>query len=507
MKKSLADSINEAVPGGTPRGPDLSEAIMRHLGLSIADRGLQFKLTMVMLILLACSMGSVFLPYYFGRESLRRDLEESFLELSNAIRVSIDQLTAPAASEEDRLRGYIESLKKTGIREVSIVGEDMGIIDSTDPRKIGKMSRIKLPKEKLIINATFGEEAPGGKTKDLVIPVTLGGDTMGYIHVRMRIEDFTETIRKNLYFRFFSTLLIFCFGLVLAVSISFHYVRPVEELARAAEKVAAGDLSQELPVRGKDEVGRLTRSFNEMISKLRQNRELEEKVRETQYLSQLGQLSSGVAHEIRNPLNFIALAIDHLGALSKNDSDDAVKEKEQILSKIKEEIHRLNELVTNFVTYGRPPAPSVAPVQIPEIVESVLRMADGRLRTQGILCRREFHAGPPVLVDPDMIRRAVVNVVGNAIDAMPDGGELRIAAGPGEDGGYELSIFDTGAGIPAENRDRIFDPYFTTKPSGLGLGLVLTRKIVEAHGGKIVLDSQPGNGTRIRILLPREPAG
>jgi signal transduction histidine kinase len=146
-------------------------------------------------------------------------------------------------------------------------------------------------------------------------------------------------------------------------------------------------------------------------------------------------------------------------------------------------------------------------VQIPEIVESVLRMADGRLRTQRILCRREFHAGPPVLVDPDMIRRAVVNVVGNAIDAMPDGGELRIAAGPGEDGGYELSIVDTGAGIPAENRDKIFDPYFTTKPSGLGLGLVLTRKIVEAHGGKIVLDSQPGNGTRIRILLPREPAG
>jgi hypothetical protein len=120
---------------------------MRFPRISIADRGLQFKLTMVMLILLACSMGSVFLPYYFGRESLKKDLEESFLELSNAIRVSIDQLTAPAASEEDRLHGYVESLKKTGIREVSIVGEDMGIIDSTDPKAIGKMSRIKLPRE------------------------------------------------------------------------------------------------------------------------------------------------------------------------------------------------------------------------------------------------------------------------------------------------------------------------------------------------------------------------
>jgi signal transduction histidine kinase len=481
---------------------------MRFPSLSISDRGLQFKLTMVMLILLACSMGSVFIPYYFGRESLKRDLEESFLELSNAIRVSIDQLTAPAASEEDRLRGYVESLKKTGISEVSIVGEDMGIIDSTNPKAIGKMSRIKLPPEKLIINATFGEESLGGRSKDLVIPVTVGGDTMGYIHVRMRIDDFTDTIRKNLYLRFFSTLLIFSLGLVLAVSISSHYVRPVEELAHAAEKVAAGDLSQELPVHGKDEVGRLTRSFNEMIAKLRHNRELEEKVRETQYLTQLGRLSSGVAHEIRNPLNFIALAIDHLEALSaEGGTPEAAKEKAQIIGRIKEEIQRLNELVINFITYGRPQSPSLAPVQIPEIVESVLRMADGRLRTQRILCRREFRIGPPVQADPDMIRRAVLNIVGNAIDAMPDGGELHISAGPLEGGGYELVVGDTGVGISEENRNRIFEPYFTTKPSGLGLGLVLTRKIMEAHGWEIVVDSHPGRGTRIHVLLPGEPAG
>src|SRR3970040_930995 len=132
---------------------------MRFPRFSIADRGLQFKLTMVMLILLACSTGSVFLPYYFGRESLKRDLEDSFLELSNAIRVSIDQLTAPPASEEDRPRGYIESLKKTGIREVSIVGEDMGIIDSTNPKAIGRPGTIKLPPQKLGVNAPFGSEA------------------------------------------------------------------------------------------------------------------------------------------------------------------------------------------------------------------------------------------------------------------------------------------------------------------------------------------------------------
>src|SRR5512145_2098694 len=387
---------------------------MRFPRLSIADRGLQFKLTIVMLILFACTMGSVFIPYFWGHESLKSDLEKSFLDLSNAIRVSVDQLTAPAASEEDRLRGYVESLRRSGILEVSIVGEDMGVIDSTDPKAIGKMARIKLPPEKLIINATFGEETVGGKSKDLVIPVTVGGDTMGYIHVRMRIDDFTETIRKNLYFRFFSTLLIFSLGLALAVGISAHYVRPLEKLAHAAEHVAAGDLSQELPVRGQDEVGRLTRSFNEMIARLRQNRELEEKVRESQYLTQLGRLSSGLAHEIRNPLNFIGLAIDHLDGLTNGGAPGLAAEKEQVIGRIKEEVRKLNDLVTNFVTYGRPPAPQRTAVMIPEIVESVLGMAAERIRNQRIRCVREFAESPPLAVDPDMMRRALLNLVGNA---------------------------------------------------------------------------------------------
>ncbi|MGE5188782.1 MAG: ATP-binding protein [Gemmatimonadota bacterium] len=479
---------------------------MKFPRLSVRDRGLQFKLAIVMLILFACTLASILIPYSFGRESLKSDLEKSFLDLSNAIRVSVDQMTAPEGSEEDRLRGYVDSLRKSGIREVSIVGEDMGVIDSTDPKRIGKTARIKLPPKQLIINATFGDEPEEGEekiqSKDLVIPVTVAGDTLGYIHVKMRIDDFTETIRKNLYLRFLSTLVIFSGGLLVAVAISAHYVRPLEKLAHAAEHVAAGDLSQELPVRGQDEVGRLTRSFNEMTARLRQNRELEEKVRESQYLSQLGRLSSGLAHEIRNPLNFIGLAIDHLDGLTEGRTPELSAEKEEVVRRIKEEVRNLNDLVTNFVTYGRPPAPQRAAVNIPEIVGSVLVMAGERMRNQRIRCVTEFAESPAVAVDPDMMRRAVLNLVGNAIDAMPDGGELRVAAGPASDGRYVLSVADTGVGIPPEDTERIFEPYYTTKNSGLGLGLVLTRKIVEAHDGRIVVDSEPGRGTRVEVVLP-----
>lgn len=249
-------------------------------------------------------------------------------------------------------------------------------------------------------------------------------------------------------------------------------------------------------------MGRLTRSFNEMIARLRQNRELEEKVRESQYLSQLGRLSSGVAHEIRNPLNFISLAVDHLDTLAEGKTPEAEREKEQVIAGIKEEIQKLNELVTNFIMYGRPAEPQRTPVQLREIVEGVLQMASPRIQSQRIRVSSAFRDAPPQTVDPDMIRRAVINLVGNAVDAMPGGGELRVSGGPGEDGCYLLEFGDTGGGIAESDRERIFEPYFTTKSTGLGLGLVLTRRIVESHGGGIVIDSEPGKGTRVVVRLP-----
>ncbi|MBE0605328.1 MAG: HAMP domain-containing histidine kinase [Deltaproteobacteria bacterium] len=478
---------------------------MKFPGIRLSDRGLQFKLTMVMLILFACSLLSVYIPYLFGRDALKKDLEKSFLELSNAISVSVDQLTTEETSDQDRLYHYVESLKRTGIREVSIVGEDMGVIDSTNPKAIGRPAKIKLPPKQLVINATFGDET-GEKIqpRDLVVPVKVGGDTLGYIHMRMQIDDFGEPIRRNLYLRLFSTILIFFGGFVLAVIISAHYVSPVERLAHAAENVAAGDLSQELPVEGKDEVGRLTRSFNEMIVRLRQNRALEEAVRENQYLTHLGKISSGMAHEIRNPLNFIGLAVDHLDAMTEGKGGEGEAEKRQVIGRIKEEIGRLNDLVTNFILYGRPPELHRSAVRVPELAGGVLLMAEERLRAQSISCREEFKDAREIHADSDMLRRALVNLVGNAVDAMPNGGLLSISAGPRPDGRYSVVVEDTGIGIPAEERKRIFEPYFTTKASGLGLGLVLTKKIVDAHGGEIFVDSTPGKGTRIEIALPVE---
>ena len=472
----------------------------------LRDRSLRFKLTLIMLILFVFSLASVFIPALSGQGGLKKEIEKSFLELSNAISVSVEQLTTTGLSEEDRLQHYVDSLKKSGIREVSVVDETMGVIDSTDPKAIGRPSKIKLPSKPLVITASFGEET-GDKiqSKHLVVPVKVGGESLGYIHAQFHIDDFTEPIRKNLYLRFLSTLLIFSLGLHpfdqhrLPLRIPGGAARP------RRGKVAAGDLSQELPVEGKDEVGRLTRSFNEMIVRLRQNRELEEKVRESQYLSTLGKLSSGVAHEIRNPLNFIGLAVDHLDTLSparhpggggrEAAGDRADQGGDRPAERPGDQLHHVRASRGSATRRW-----SACP--------SCWRGSSGwrgeRLASNGISCRRDFEEGGETMVDPDMMRRAALNLVINAIEAMPNGGELRLSAGRRDDGKYAFVVEDTGVGIEEKDREKIFEPYFTTKPSGLGLGLILTKKIVDAHGGEILVDSEPGKGTRIQVVLPGE---
>jgi len=191
--------------------------------------------------------------------------------------------------------------------------------------------------------------------------------------------------------------------------------------------------------------------------------------------------------------------------MTEGKTSEGEAEKRQVIGRIKEEIGRLNELVTNFILYGRPPELHRVAVRIPELAVGVLRMAEERLRAQSITCRTEFEDARGIHADPDMLRRALVNLVGNAVDAMPNGGTLSISAGPRPDGRYSVVVEDTGVGIPAEERERIFEPYFTTKESGLGLGLVLTKKIVDAHGGEIFVDSTPGRGTRIEVALPAAP--
>jgi signal transduction histidine kinase len=343
-----------------------------------------------------------------------------------------------------------------------------------------------------------------------------GKDVVGYIHVTFTLDDVAQSTKATLYKRIAVTLIIFALGILVSLYLARKYTQPLHDVVKAAKHVAAGDLNKTIEVEGEDEIAELTRSFNEMVEKLRQHRELEERLQEAERLSAVGKLASGIAHEIRNPLNFISLSIDHIRTRLGAERSEGTTEAMALMANIKDEIHRLNGMIENFLSVGKPLMLNKQDVNLAALVRDVADLARQKALEQGITIVLDDRAQALHLqADRVQIKTCLMNVVLNAIQAMPQGGSLRISSAflPRADessegqpitGTVEVVVSDTGPGIGEEALAKIFDPYFTTKKLGIGLGLAITKKIVEEHGGQIHVRSRLGKGTTVVISLPVE---
>jgi two-component system NtrC family sensor kinase len=301
-------------------------------------------------------------------------------------------------------------------------------------------------------------------------------------------------------------------------------VRPVQELEAATRRVAEGHLDEEVQVRSADELGRLAGSFNHMRGAVADARAqlqqvlagLEEQVQErtaslraaqaqlgqAERLASLGRLSASIAHEINNPLagilTFSRVLIRGL------ESKEPQVAREGMLTKlrlIERETSRCAAIVRSLLDFARQKPLVLQPVDLNAVVEEALTLVAHRLSLENVALERELAPLPPVRGDFGHLRQALVNVVMNACDATPAGGRVRVAtrrAGAMA----ELEVSDTGAGIAPENLKKLFEPFFSTKEKGTGLGLAVVYGIVQRHEGTIDVQSQVGRGTTVRLRLP-----
>lgn len=225
--------------------------------------------------------------------------------------------------------------------------------------------------------------------------------------------------------------------------------------------------------------------------------------------TEIAQLAGGLAHEIRNPLSTMRLTLDLLA----EDFRDATTERErraiQKIDRVRRESHRLENLLEDFLRVVRVDGLELVPSDLNGVLEDVRDFCEPQSLAQGIVTR--FQADPDlprVALHVDSFKQALLNLIRNAQLAMPEGGELILRTRRDHSGdGALLDIVDTGTGIPPEAISRVFEPFYSTRPRGSGLGLPMTRRIIDAHGGTISLDSEPGKGTRFLIWLPATPAG
>ncbi|MBI3456734.1 MAG: hypothetical protein HY002_13235 [Candidatus Rokubacteria bacterium] len=248
---------------------------------------------------------------------------------------------------------------------------------------------------------------------------------------------------------------------------------------------------------------RLVEQLNRELQAQQQHlREAQEQLIRSDRLATVGELAAGLAHDLRNPLAGISGALHVLTGQLPDGSDQHT-----LLAEIQSHIGRMNKTLTDLLWHARPPTPQYLPLNVNEVVEQSLTFLPMTSGT-GIELVRELGANlPPLRLDPNLLHQAFLNILVNARQAMPDGGQLavrtRLRRSPTGDGQVvEVDIADTGAGIPGEHLPRIFQPFFTTKAQGTGLGLAIAARIVEQHGGRIGVESEPGSGTTFRISLP-----
>ena len=251
-------------------------------------------------------------------------------------------------------------------------------------------------------------------------------------------------------------------------------------------------LSVELITEGGTRMGALVK-FTDLESRERISTQLQVSDR----IAQLGRITAGVAHEVKNPLNSMRLWLENLKA-SLPSGDDLPQQAVRVLDN---EIDRLDNVVKRFLDFTRPPEMHQEEASLKNIFEEVLNVQGPQMDKANIKVVTRFAEVPPVLVDRELLKQALVNLLVNAVEAMPNGGVLTLTlARHGEMA--EMQIGDTGRGIAPENKQRVFQLFFTTRPKGSGIGLASTFRTVQLHNGSIEFDSEVGRGTTFRIELP-----
>jgi len=285
-------------------------------------------------------------------------------------------------------------------------------------------------------------------------------------------------------------------GCVLSFTLSRHVTKPLASLVEFTHSLSRGEFGQQIEVHARDEVGDLAATFNTLSQGLKSSREkMEETYRQmlqTEKMTALGRLSAGLAHEIRNPLTSIKSLFQTL----RDEPDLRREDVEVVLSAV----NQMDELVAKFLGFASSDNFHSIDLYPNAILKQILRLIQFQLKNQQIELVMELTKLPPVKGNDTMIRQALLNLVMNAIEAMPSGGRLTLASRV-IDGQVEISVTDTGAGIPETIKDKVFDPFFTTKPEGTGLGLGIVYNIAQLHNGSVSFAGDT-TGTTFTLKLP-----
>ena len=496
----------------------------------------KFTLTAALLVLAVAALLSSLYLSTLARMVIRQadDLarfvaQQTFFQSQQALQEAARQGTGPATASPEDVREYVrrtldenEGVTRQveaavsyspGIYEVSIVDRDGTVLISSDSSLPGRQATRRMQLEQLAANnlieqlrALYGPQ----QVFEYVYPFNLGDDAFGEIRVGYSTTLLRTEFSPGLQSAGLLVLGAVLISTLLGALVSRATLAPLRRMSKQLDQIAAGRFDPEpesggIATRRGDELGQMSTKISQIGQQLRSREEmgLELLVRsrreENERRVTLERTTAGVAHEVRNPLNSMSLWLETLKGDLPIDKDVSAR----AVKVLQSEIERLNRVVNHLLDYMRPVVPQLEETKMKELVGEVLEVLRPQLERARVELATHWNGDlPAVRVDRKLIQEAVRNLVLNAVKAMPQGGRLLIGL---ERRGemLRLTIADTGCGIPAEHRDKIFQLFFSRFQSGgSGIGLASTYKTVQFHNGSIDFESEEGRGTTFGIELP-----
>ena len=339
----------------------------------------------------------------------------------------------------------------------------------------------------------FYQQEKGGSSEQ--------GRLIGRIEVLFSRDSIISALNRMRWWIFISATIAAFIGGIAALYFSRTLILPVQRLAQATYSIARGNWEERLSISGTDELGQLTESFNLMAQSLISKRdELEDTYRALALrdrMAEIGKFSTIIAHELKNPLGIIKGAVD---ILAKTSTEPQLRS--TMTGYIQDEVRRLNKIIEDFLAFARPAPPQKALCDVNDVVR---KLADHFTvpdkAHKNVRLQVELGAQTQAEIDDDQIYQVLLNLVNNALQAMENDGVITIRTDCHE-GLVTLQVQDSGPGIPPDMRQKVFEPFFTSKAQGTGLGLAIVKKFIESHQGGISIVEAPGGGAIFKIYLP-----
>jgi signal transduction histidine kinase len=502
------------------------------MALSRLLNSFRVRLLLLLAALLVLTAG---VQYYVNLRSVRTNTQlivEQQRAIMAGVTLGVNSLSSGLYLDQMREQAKQPILNEQAerVKNVLIVDDKGNIKDSLDKNQIPRMnpdksityvkvkdvslpplrSAVELPADNSALpeGMTVVRHGTGGESSAFYFPVETTSGRLFVIVVLGPDNSLATIFKRQARQSLLYTLAVLLVTTCLTAIVVWQFTRPIKSLSIGARRVATGDFSFRVQTSGRrDEMGELTELFNDMILKLDRTRELEAQLYNAEKAVVVSRLASAIAHEIRNPLNYINLTLDHLRVTFAPDDPKKQEKFDSLTAQLKSEVGRINTRITEFLNYSRPAALEPQSLDLAAIARDAMRIFEPQTSECNVKTSIEEHGPVPrVTADAESLRSALTNLIINGLQAMDgNGGSLSIVLESEEDGRRaRIEVTDTGRGIAPEDISKVFEPYYSTKETGTGLGLAIVRKAVDDHHGTISVRSKVGEGTTFTITLPAE---